>query len=72
MLCIIIHDNVEHNLAIAYGDEFNPDEVKAYEFADAIGLLPPQEKIENIGISYRNIIQALIHNYSSNKIALKI
>jgi serine/threonine-protein kinase HipA len=41
MLCIIAHENVEHDLAMAYGDEFNPDEVKAYqlrEFADAIGL----------------------------------
>ena len=41
MLCIIAHDNVEHDLAMAYGDEFNPDEVKAYqlrEFADDIGL----------------------------------
>jgi len=41
MLCIIAHGNVEHDLAMAYGDEFNPDEVKAYqlrEFADAIGL----------------------------------
>jgi len=41
ILCIIVHDNVEHDLAMAYGDEFNPDEVKAYqlrEFADAIDL----------------------------------
>jgi len=41
MLCIIAHQNVEHDLAMAYGDEFSPDEVKAYqlrEFADAIGL----------------------------------
>ena len=41
MLCIIAHDNVEHDLAMAYGDEFNPDEVKAYQlraFADVIGL----------------------------------
>ena len=41
MLCIIAHENVEHDLAMAYGDEFNPDEVKAYqlrEFADAIDL----------------------------------
>ena len=41
MLCIIAHENVEHDLAMAYGDEFNHDEVKAYqlrEFADVIGL----------------------------------
>ena len=41
MLCIITHENVEHDLAMAYGDEFNPNEVKAYqlrEFADDIGV----------------------------------
>lgn len=41
MLCIIAHENVEHDFAMAYGDEFNPDEVKAYqmrEFADDIGV----------------------------------
>jgi len=41
MLCIMAHENVEHDLAMAYGDEFNPNEVKAYqlrEFAEAIGL----------------------------------
>jgi len=41
MLCILAHENVEHDLAMAYGDEFNPNEVKAYqlrEFADAIDL----------------------------------
>ncbi len=41
MLCIIAHENIEHDLAMAYGNEFNPSEVKAYqlrEFADAIGL----------------------------------
>ena len=41
MLCILAHENVEHDLAMAYGDEFNPHEVKAYqlrEFADAIDV----------------------------------
>ena len=41
MLSIIAHDNVEHDLAMAYGDEFNPNEVKAYqlrEFADDIDV----------------------------------
>jgi serine/threonine-protein kinase HipA len=31
----------EHNLAMAYGDEFNPNEVLAYqlrEFADEVGM----------------------------------
>ncbi len=41
MLCIIAHKNVEHDLAMAYGNEFNPNEVKAYqmrEFADTIEI----------------------------------
>ncbi|MEA2112105.1 MAG: HipA domain-containing protein [Campylobacterota bacterium] len=41
MLCILAHENVEHDLAMAYGDEFSPNEVKAYqlrEFADDIGV----------------------------------
>jgi len=41
MLCIIAHENVEHDLAMAYGDEFNPNEVNAYqmrEFADDINV----------------------------------
>jgi len=41
MLCIIAHENVEHDLAMAYGDEFDLNEVKAYqlrEFADEIDV----------------------------------
>ena len=41
MLCIIAHEDVEHDLAMAYGEEFNPHEVQAYqmrEFADNINL----------------------------------
>ena len=41
ILCILAHENVEHDLAMAYGDEFNPNEVKAYqlrEFSDEIDV----------------------------------
>jgi len=37
LLCILAHEDVEHDMAMAYGDEFNPNEIKAYqlrEFAD--------------------------------------
>lgn len=40
MLCVMMYD-FDHNLAMAYGDEFNPDEVLAYqlrEFADDVGV----------------------------------
>ena len=31
-----------------------------------------KQRADNIGISYQNIIQALIHNYTTNKISLNI
>jgi len=31
-----------------------------------------KQRAKNIGISYQNIIQALVHNYSHNKINLQI
>lgn len=31
-----------------------------------------KQRADNIGISYQNIIQALIHNYTTNKITLNI
>jgi len=41
LLCIMVHENVDHDLAFAYGDEFDPDEIKAYqlrEFAASIDI----------------------------------
>ena len=40
MLCVMMYD-FDHNLAMAYGEEFNPNEVFAYqlrEFADDVGV----------------------------------
>jgi len=31
-----------------------------------------KQRADNIGISYQNIIQALIHNYTTNKISINI
>jgi len=31
-----------------------------------------KQRAKNIGISYQNIIQALVHNYSNNKINIQI
>ena len=31
-----------------------------------------KQKADDIGISYQNIIQALVHNYTTNKITLNI
>lgn len=41
MLCILAHNDVEHDAAMAYGDEFDLDLVLAYQlrtFADDIGI----------------------------------
>ena len=40
ILCVMMYD-FDHNLAMAYGDEFNPNEVLAYQlraFADDVGV----------------------------------
>ena len=50
MLCIIAHENVEHDLAMAYGDEFNPDEVNAYQM---------REFAEDIGVNYKLVAQTM-------------
>lgn len=31
-----------------------------------------KQRADEIGISYQNIIQALVHNYATNKLSLKI
>lgn len=41
LLCILAHEDVEHDLAFAYGNEFDPNEIKAYqlrEFASSIDI----------------------------------
>jgi len=68
MLCILAHENVEHDLAMAYGDEFNPNEVKAYqlrEFADVIDINYKlvSQSMEKIATS---IIKALAEDIVSN------
>lgn len=50
MLCILAHDNVEHELAMAFGDEFNPNEVMAYQF---------REFADDIGINFKLVAQIL-------------
>ena len=43
MLSILMHDGVDHELAMAYGDEFNADKILGYplrEFAEQTGLNP--------------------------------
>jgi len=41
ILCILVHEDVEHDMAMAYGDEFDSDKVLAFElraFSDDINM----------------------------------
>jgi serine/threonine-protein kinase HipA len=41
ILCILVHEDVEHDVAMAYGDEFDTNKVMAFElrvFADNVNL----------------------------------
>ena len=50
MLCVMMYD-FDHNLAMAYGDEFNPDEVFAYQL---------REFAQEIEINYKLVSKVLI------------
>jgi len=50
MLCVMMYD-FDHNLAMAYGDEFNPNEVFAYQF---------REFAEEIGMNYKLVSKVLV------------
>ncbi len=50
MLCILMYDGIEHDLAMAYGDEFNSSEIKAYQL---------REFAEDIDINYKLVSKTL-------------
>jgi serine/threonine-protein kinase HipA len=50
MLCVMMYD-FDHNLAMAYGDEFNPNEVFAYQL---------REFAEEIGVNYKLVSKVLL------------
>ncbi|MBL1245122.1 MAG: HipA domain-containing protein [Sulfurimonas sp.] len=50
LLCILAHEDVEHDMAMAYGDEFNPNEIKAYQLRDFA---------DNIDINYKLVMQTI-------------
>jgi serine/threonine-protein kinase HipA len=50
MLCVMMYD-FDHNLAMAYGDEFNPDEVFAYQL---------REFSEQVGMNYKLVSKVLV------------
>ena len=50
MLCVMMYD-FDHNLAMAYGDEFNPNKIFAYQL---------REFAEDIGINYKLISKVLL------------
>jgi len=50
LLCILAHEDVEHDMAMAYGDEFHPNEIQAYQL---------REFAHNIGINYKLVSQTI-------------
>jgi len=56
ILCVMMY-NFDHNLAMAYGDEFNPNEVFAYQLC---------EFADDVGVNYKLIAKILLNE--SNKI----
>jgi len=50
LLCILAHEDVEHDMAMAYGDEFNPNEIKAYQL---------REFADDIDINYKLVMQTI-------------
>jgi serine/threonine-protein kinase HipA len=55
MLCVMMYD-FDHHLAMAYGDEFNPNEVFAYQL---------REFAEDININYKLVAKVLIKQTQS-------
>jgi serine/threonine-protein kinase HipA len=54
MLCVMMY-NFDHNLAMAYGDEFNPNEVHAYQL---------REFAEEVGVNYKLVAKVLLKQSS--------
>ncbi|SFV69407.1 hypothetical protein MNB_SV-13-754 [hydrothermal vent metagenome] len=50
MLCVMMYD-FDHNLAMAYGDEFNPNEVFAYQF---------REFANDVEVNYKLVSKVLV------------
>ncbi len=55
ILCVMMYD-FDHNLAMAYGDEFNPNEVYAYQL---------REFAEEIGVNYKLVAKVLLKQSSN-------
>ncbi len=61
MLSIIMHEGIDHELAMAYGDEFDVDKILGYplrEFAEETGLNPKLVSTR-IKTACKNVIIAL-------------
>lgn len=50
LICILVYEGIEHDLAMAYGDEFDPNKVFAYQL---------REFAEDIGINYKLVSQTI-------------
>jgi serine/threonine-protein kinase HipA len=50
LVCILIYEEIEHDLAMSFADEFNPEKIFAYQL---------REFAENIDIHYKLVSQTL-------------
>ena len=50
LLCILMYEGIEHDLAMAFGDEFHPEKIFAYQL---------REFAEDIDINYKLVSQTL-------------
>lgn len=64
MISILMHDGVDHDLAMAFGDEFDPGQIIGYPlraFAEDIGL-PPKLVSERIKIICKKVRDQMAHD----------
>ena len=50
MLCILLHEGIDHDLAMAFGNEFDPDKIFAYQL---------REFCEDIGVNFKLVSQTV-------------
>lgn len=70
MLSILMHENIDHDLAMAFGDEFNPDQIMGYPlrvFAEDIGL-PPKLVYSRIKLLCKKIHNQMVQDIVDTKI----
>lgn len=64
MLSILMHNDIDHDMAMAFGDEFDPDKIMGYPlrgFAEAIGL-PPKLVSDRIKLLCKKVRNQMVYD----------